>query len=114
MADVDELDQRVTDLEALITDFPEMINLRFERVLATQSEITARLNLQDRQLATLTRDVRDFRAAVTRQLIGQDERLAALEGRLGKIETRLDSQDQRLATLESKIDQVLAALTSRS
>lgn len=113
MTTVDELDKRSTDLEALVTDFPDLINLRFERVLATQSEVTARLNLLDRQLATLTRDVRDMRAAVTRQLLGQDERFKEIEARLGRLEERLDRHDARFSSIESKLDQVLALLGSR-
>lgn len=128
MADVDELDKRLTDLEALITDFPGMINLRFESLTAAQSEMTARMNLLDRQLATLTRDVRDMRAAITRQLLGQDERFAAIERRLDglerrldgleqrmeKLEQRLDGHDRRFASVEAKLDQVIALLSSRS
>ena len=114
MADVDELDKRLTDLEALITDFPGMINLRFESLTAAQSEMTARMNLLDRQLATLTRDVRDMRAAITRQLLGQDERFAAIERRLDGLERRLDGHDRRFASVEAKLDQVIALLSSRS
>lgn len=128
MTTVDELDKRSTGLEALFTDFPEMVNLRFDTVVAAQSELTARMNLLDRQLATLTRDVRDMRAAITRQLLGQDERFAAVEQRLDgleqrmerleqrmeRLEQRLDVLDRRFTSLEAKLDQVIALLSPRS
>lgn len=121
MTNVAELDKHLTDVEALVTDFPEMINLRFETLAAAQSEMTARMNLLDRQLATLTRDVRDMRAAVTRQLLGQDdrfsaieERLAGLDARLAGLEQRFDKEEQRLTSLETKLDQVLTLLSSRA
>jgi len=79
------LDRRPTDVEGLVTDLPDIVNLRFERIVATQSEVNARLNIIDKQMATLTRDVRELRGAVTRQLLAQDQRLMQNDERLQKI-----------------------------
>ena len=74
------LEERVTDLEKLYTDLPEIMNLRFSRVEtalrenATRfDEIAGRLNLLDTQMGMMIRDMRDLRGGVTRQLVGQDD-----------------------------------------
>ncbi|MGE0627243.1 MAG: hypothetical protein AB7O43_05410 [Hyphomicrobiaceae bacterium] len=107
MADLEDLDRRLIDVEGLVTDLPEMINLRFERIVTTLSEVTAGLNIADKQTATLTRDVRDLRGAVTRQLLAQDERLTAMEAKL----TKMGAQQ---TTIEAKIDQILAVVQPMS
>jgi chromosome segregation ATPase len=105
------LEKRVADIEALITDLPELLNIRFERVDHSLSEHTARFNLLDKQMAMLVRDMRDLRGGVTRQLLEQDRRLSSidqkLEGqdrRLGTIEQKLEGQDRRLGTIEQKLE----------
>jgi hypothetical protein len=85
MTTLEDLDRRHTDVEGLVTDLPEIINLRFERTVATQSEVNARLNILDKQMATLTRDLRDMRGAVTRQLLAQDQRLKGIDETLQEI-----------------------------
>ena len=62
------LDERVTDLETIYTDLPEILNLRLDRFHAQASEINSRLGLMDKQFAALTRDLRDLRSGMTAQL----------------------------------------------
>lgn len=92
----DTLEKRVGDLEALVGDIPEMINLRLERIdsvlqahTARFDEMAGRLNLLDRQMGMITRDMRDMRGGVTRQLVEQDNRLASIERKLDEILARL-------------------------
>ena len=99
----DTIDHRVSVLEEFFTDLPEMVNLRFERMNGALSEINVRLNLQDKQLAALTRDVRDMRAGVTRQLIAQDQRLAAQDAMLASHDTRLSAIEAHLATNDTRL-----------
>ena len=88
------LDERVSDLETIYTDLPEILNLRFDALRAQASETTSRLGLMDNLIATLTRDVRDMRSGVTGQL-----RLLIEEQR--KQGDGLDKMDQRLTVMET-------------
>ena len=125
---VDSLEQRVKDVEDLIADIPHLVGLRLESITASQQETSARLGLIDKQMSMMLRDVRDMRGGVTRQLIEQDKRLAAIEGRLEALDTRqavyekkndkrFDTLEakigERLGTIETKIDAVLAKLSKK-
>ena len=125
---VDSLEQRVKDVEDLIADIPHLVGLRLESVTASQQETSARLGLIDKQMSMMLRDLRDMRGGVTRQLIEQDKRLAAIEGRLEALDTRqavyekkndkrFDTLEakigERLGTIETKIDAVLAKLSKK-
>jgi hypothetical protein len=92
MSEVEEIERRVGELESLYTDLPEMMNLRLDRNDAAHAEHSARLSIIDKQLAALTRDVRDMRGGVTRQLAAQDQRLAAMEAQLARIISLLESK----------------------
>ena len=109
MSDVEELERRVAELENFYTDIPEMLNLRLDRNDAAHAEHSARLSIIDKQLAALTRDVRDMRGGVTRQLTGQDQRLAAMEQRMTAMDQRLAAMEQRMTAM----DQRLAAMEQR-
>jgi hypothetical protein len=87
------IEERVDDLESIYTDLPQLMNARFD-------EVNSRLNLLDRQSATLIRDLRDVRGGVTRQLIAQDVEIANLK-RLLEAET---------ATLKRMFEEILARL----
>lgn len=62
------LEERVSDMEAIYTDMPEILNLRFDSLKGQASEIAGRLGLMDTLIATLTRDIRDLRSGMTAQL----------------------------------------------
>ena len=124
----DTLEQRVKDVEDLIADISHLVGLRLESITASQHEFTARIGLLDKQMSMLLRDMRDLRGGVTRQLVEQDKRLAAIEkglgalkaeidDRLGALETKIDGQsatfEKRHASLDSKIDQILARLPKK-
>ena len=106
MSNIDELERRVIQLESFYTDIPEMVNLRLDRNDAAHAEHSARLNIIDKQLAALTREVRDMRGGVTRQLTGQDQRLAAVLNRLEALEKRLEAIDKRLEALEKRLEAI--------
>lgn len=109
------LDERVADLEAIYVDLPEIMSLRFGSVRSQIEELSSRVGLLEKGLSILMRDVRDLRGGVTRQLMAQDQRLAALEQRLDRtiegferlttIVTGLaEGVAQRFSALESKVD----------
>ena len=101
------LEERVIDLVSLFMDFPEIMNLRFERMDSQYREVSGRLGMIDKQMAQLSRDMRDTRAGVTLQLREQDKRLERMEQRLGAMEQR---QERDFDTLSAKFDQVLSKL----
>ena len=103
MSDVEELERRVVELENFYTDIPEMLNLRLDRNDAAHAEHSARLSIIDKQLAALTRDVRDMRGGVTRQLTGQDQRLTAMEQRLTAIERRQSNIEAQLGLITTQL-----------
>jgi chromosome segregation ATPase len=103
------LDERVEALEALYTDLPGILNTRLENLSRRIDENNDRMGLLDRQLATLTRDIRDLRAGVTRQLLAQDERISeilklsvAIEARLGALEKRQEGFEKRQDAFEKR------------
>lgn len=120
MSDVKEPERRVAQLESFYTDIPEMMNLRLDRNDAAHAEHSARLSIIDKQLAALTRDVRDMRGGITRQLMGQDQRLTAIEQRLTALERRQDANDARFDTIdrrqigmEAQLTRIITLLESR-
>jgi predicted nuclease with TOPRIM domain len=70
---------------------------------AQLSELSGRFNLMDRQIAALTRDVRDLRGGITRHLVEQGKRLTAMEARLDTTEGRLDKMEGRLGTMDGRL-----------
>lgn len=106
---VDTIDKRLGDLEAIVTDLPELLNLRLERIdvalrdnAARFDEMSGRMNLLDKQMGMLIRDLRDMRGGVTRQLVEQDKRLATMEQRLDALEQRFGAIEQRFSALEQR------------
>jgi uncharacterized protein involved in exopolysaccharide biosynthesis len=83
-------------------------------------ETNGRLNIIDKQLAMLTRDVRDTRGGVTRQLVEQDKRLAAIEQRLTALEEGYaslaqmqSSMAQRMEAMQGMLEKILHRLPPR-
>ncbi len=106
----DQLEQRVTDIEDLIADIPQMVSLRMESLQGSQQETSARIGLIDKQLSMVLREMRDLRGGVTRQLVEQDKRLAAMERRLDALEIRFDAMIARLDTLDVELREVRSAI----
>lgn len=94
----DTLEKRVTDVENLVWEIPNLLNTRFTRFEAALADNTARLTSLERTITSVLTDVRDLRGGVTRQLVEQDKRLAAMEGRLAGIEGQLAEILKRLPT----------------
>ena len=93
---VDVIDKRVTDLETLVWDIPNLLNTRFSRfdtefasLRGAITDNTSRLASLERAMALLQTDMRDLRGGVTRQLVSQDERLKTIEQKLDEVLQRL-------------------------
>ena len=104
-----DIEKRVTDIETLVWELPNLINTRFHRFDAefTSSRTaiadnTARLVQVERAMTLLQADLRDLRSGVTRQLVEQERRLAAIESRLDKLESRLEKLESRMDNLEKR------------
>ncbi|MFO1169569.1 MAG: hypothetical protein U1E49_01220 [Hyphomicrobiaceae bacterium] len=107
---LEELTTRVDKLEDLIADIPSLLSLRLESLQAGHAETSGRLNLMDKQLANLTRDVRDLRGALTRQLLAQDAKLDAQDAKLEAQDAKLDALNAKLDAQDAKLDAILARL----
>ncbi len=110
----DTIDQRVSDIEALIADIPQMLSLRLEGITAAQHETTARVGFLDKQMAMLIRDMRDMRGGVTRQLVGQDGELAAIKDELAAIRGELAPIKDALAATRAELAPIKDALAETS
>lgn len=125
-ADIEKpLHKRITEIETLLWEIPNLIETRFTRFdaefgaqRAAIADNTARLVQLERAFTLLQADMRELRGGVTRQLLEQDKRLAALDGRLaaieeklGALDTKLSGHDRRFSTLDTKLDAILAKLT---
>ena len=100
---VDVIEKRLTDLETLVWDIPNLLNARFTRfdtefvsLRGALTDMTTRVAALERTMTGLQTDMRDLRGGVTRQLIEQDK--------------QLKDQNMRLGTIEQKIDEVLKRL----
>lgn len=105
------LEARVTDLESIYGDVPEIMNLRFDSIGGRIDETNSRLNIIDRQMAALTRDVRDTRGGVTRLLVEFDKRIGGVEQRLDRVEQRLEKLDQRFEKADLRLEDFGTQLT---
>ena len=117
---VDTIEKRVSDLEALLADLPELVNLRLERFdnavrdnTARFDEMAGRLNLLDKQMGMLLRDMRDLRGGVTRQLVEQDKVIRSLDERVGKLEERVARLESLVAELRSLIEERMGSLETK-
>ena len=81
------LEERVHDLESLYGDMPAILTLRFERFEAAIAELTARLNLLERQMSFLLTEMRDLRGGVTRMLLAQDKEIADIKADVSVLKT---------------------------
>lgn len=87
----DTVEKRLSDVENLVWDIPNILNTRFARFEAALADNTTRLASLERTIASLQTDMRDLRGGVTRQLIEQDRRLADIGGKLDAILQRLST-----------------------
>lgn len=101
---LEELTIRVDKLEDLIADIPSLLSLRLENLQAGHAETSGRLNLIDKQLANLTRDVRDLRGALTRQLLAQDAKLDAQDAKIDALDAKLDAQGAKIDAQGAKLE----------
>jgi chromosome segregation ATPase len=106
------LEQRVEDLEDLVADIPSLVNLRLENVISNQHEANDRIALLDRQIAALTRDVRDTRGGVTRQLVAQDAEIAAIKATVTEVKLTVSDVIVRLSHVEHDVSTIKADVST--
>jgi uncharacterized coiled-coil protein SlyX len=120
----DVIEKRVTDIETLVWDIPNLLNLRFTRfeteVASLRGAIadnTSRVASVERAMAAMQIDMRDLRGGVTRQLVEQDRVLNAMgtslkeqDGVLATMGTSLKEQDRVLDVIVKKLDDILQRL----
>jgi hypothetical protein len=89
-------EERLTELETLVWDIPNLLNTRLSRIDAELASVraaiadnTARLASLERIMTALQTDMRDLRGGVTRQLVEQDRRLITMADQLAEILNRL-------------------------
>jgi len=87
----DTLEKRVTDIENLVWDIPNVLNARLARLEAALADTTARLASLERTMTTVLTDLRDLRGGVTRQLVAQDQQLADIVGKLDQLLRRSET-----------------------
>ena len=109
---IEALTKRVENMEDLIADIPVLLNARLETIAAGYNETGARLVVIDKQLAILTRDLRDMRGAVTRQLLAQDERLREIDARFDAHDSKFTTIDEKLASMDGKLAEIREHLTA--
>ena len=114
----DVLDKRMDQLENMVWEFPTMINTRFARFDTEFTSIrnalvdnTTRIVGLERAVGMLQVDVRDMRSGVTRQLMEQDKRLAAMEDRLSGVEGQLSGVEGQLSGVEGRLSGVEGRLS---
>ena len=93
---VDVIEKRLTDLETLVWDIPNLLNARFTRfdtefvsLRVALTDMTTRLAALERTMTGLQTGMRDLRGGVTRQLVEQDKRLGAIEQKIDEVLKRL-------------------------
>ena len=100
---VDVIEKRLTDLESLVWDIPNLLNARFTRfdtefvsLRGALTDMTTRVAALERTMTGLQTDMRDLRGGVTRQLIEQDKRLGVIEQKLSGLDIKIDEVLKRL------------------
>jgi len=106
----DLLDKRVTELETLVWDVPNLLNVRFARfetelasLRTAISDNTGRLTAIERAMFMIQTDMRDLRGGVTRQLIAQDERIASVQAELATVKADVSTLKSDVATLKADV-----------
>ena len=115
MIDADE--KRLTELETIVWDFPSLINTRFERFDAETdanrialADNTARLVQVERRLNTLTTDMRDMRAGLTRHMLEQSRQMTAVVAKVEGLGERIDGLEGRMDKLDGRLDRLEVGL----
>ena len=111
MTEADE--KRLTELETIVWDFPSLINTRFERFDAETdahrialADNTARLVQVERRLNTLTTDMRDMRAGITRHMLDQSRQMTAVVAKVDGLNDRIDGLEARMDKFEGRMEKI--------
>jgi site-specific recombinase len=118
MIDTDE--KRLTELETIVWDFPSLINTRFERFVTETdahrvglADNTARLIQVERRLNTLTTDMRDMRAGITRHMLEQSRQMTAVVAKVDGLGERIVGIEARMDKLDDRMDRLEALVVER-
>jgi chromosome segregation ATPase len=109
MADLDNIERRVTELESFYRDIPELLNLR---LAAMEGRIEPRLASLEKQAAMTTQDIRLLRTALRDLEVKFEGRLSGVEGRLSGVEGKLSGVEGKLSGVEGKLSNIEGDLTA--
>ena len=126
----DLLDKRLTDIETIVWEFPNLINTRFERfdvetaslqrgqdsLRLAISDLTARVVQVERILGALQIDMRDMRAGITRHMLSQSKRMDAVEAGQARLEAgqaKLEAGQAKLEAGQAAQAKLLEAILAR-
>ena len=117
----DVLEKRLTDLETLVWELPDLLNTRMTRfeaeLVALRAGITDNSSCVaalEKTMVGLQTNIRDMRGGVTHQLSAQDKRLSDMDQRLSGLAKQasggLAEVDKRLLEQDQKLDLILDRL----
>lgn len=98
---VKSLEPRVSDLEDIIADIPQLLNLRLETIHGAQQEANGRIGLLDKQMSMVLREIRDLRGGVTHQLVEQDKRMAEIQSDVKSLQAAITSVQPDIQGMKS-------------
>ena len=115
----DLLEKRVSEIETLVWEIPNLLNIRFARfeteVASLRGAIvdnTGRLVSMERAMSMLQIDMRDLRGGVTRQLVAQDERIAELGQQFKELRTEFGGMKSDIGGIKQTLEEIVRRLPS--
>jgi archaellum component FlaC len=114
----DVIDKRLTDLESLFADLPDLLNIRMERIdkalKANEGrfdEMAGRLNLLDKQMGMIVRDVRDLRNGVMAMFAAQDKEISGIRADVSGQNADISTLKADVSTIKADVAELKADVT---
>ena len=114
MPDLDDIPNRLHQLENIVFDIPNILNIRLDAFKSMIDANGSRLGQIEKTLGMLQTDVRDMRSGVTFQLRLQMDDLARFAVQLKTQDERLGGVEQRLERIEGLLGAIAAKLDIKS
>jgi archaellum component FlaC len=104
------LERRVTEVETLVWEIPNLLNVRFARfeteIASLRGAIvdnTGRLAAMERAMTMVQTDMRDLRGGVTRQLVAQDARIGEIAQQVADVKTEIGGVRAEIGGMRAEI-----------